>query len=55
MKPTTFDPELEVRHDNGELVAMQAKHVDDIKICGVPEIVDMLISENRSCIWQSWC
>ena len=30
--PTMFDPELEMRHDNGQLSGLLAKHVDDVKI-----------------------
>ena len=45
MVPTTIDSELEVRHNaNGEIEAIQAKHVDDIKIGGLPHIVDTLIT-----------
>ena len=45
MVPTTIDPELEVRHDHGNLTAMLAKHVDDIKVCGEKPIVAGLVSE----------
>ena len=39
LRPTTMDPELEIRHDNGQLVAMIAKHVDDIKVAALPKVI----------------
>ena len=39
MHPTTYDHELEVRHDHGKLTAISAKHVDDIKIGGEPYVI----------------
>ena len=49
LKPTTYDKQLELRHDAGghaaasELVAMCAKHVDDIKIAGSREMIKSLL------------
>ena len=45
LKPTTFDPELEVKHKDGKLVLMIAKHVDDIKVTGDTQEVKLLMSE----------
>ena len=43
MLPTTMDPELELRHDDGVLTAMGAKHVDDIKLGGGRDVIHKLI------------
>ena len=45
LKPTTFDPELEVKHKDGKLVLMIAKHVDDIKVTGEVQEVKTLMTE----------
>ena len=45
LKPTTFDPELEVKHKDGKLVLMIAKHVDDIKATGEVQEVKTLMTE----------
>ena len=49
LKPTTFDPELEVKHQYVDgyprLVLMIAKHVDDIKVTGEPYEVNLLMNE----------
>ena len=39
MKALTYDREMEVRHDNGKLVASGTKHVDDIKYGAEPHIL----------------
>jgi hypothetical protein len=39
MLPTTMDPELEVRHDGGKLVAIGTKHVDDLKFGAEPKLL----------------
>ena len=39
MVPTTMDRELQVKHVDGKLVAMQSKHVGDVKIGGEPPVV----------------
>ena len=47
--PTTFDSELEVKHryvhGKPKLVLMIAKHVDDIKVTGEPQEVNLLMQE----------
>ena len=45
MQPTTVDAELVVKHINGKLVAIVAKHVDDLKIAGEPEVVQHILKE----------
>ena len=45
MRPTTKDPELEVKHQAGDLVAMMAKHVDDIKMGALRKVMELIISE----------
>ena len=45
MNPTTVDAELVVKHVNGKLVAIVAKHVDDLKIAGEPEVVQAIMKE----------
>ncbi|CAE8594372.1 unnamed protein product [Polarella glacialis] len=45
MVPTTMDREFEVRHDDGRLVAMQVKHVDDVKMGGETAIVHDIIAK----------
>ena len=43
-KPCTIDPELEVKHaEDGRLVAMLSKHVDDIKFGGERAFIDKTI------------
>ena len=39
LMPSTVDPELCMRHDNGVLTCIMSKHVDDLKFAGVPEVV----------------
>ena len=39
MISTTMDREFEVRHDDGAFTACGAKHVDDIKYAGRPDIL----------------
>ena len=47
--PTTYDPELEVKHAsiNGRrtIVLMVAKHVDDLKVAGTRAEVDLLLRQ----------
>ena len=47
--PTTYDPELEVKHVsiNGRrtIVLMVAKHVDDLKVAGTRAEVDLLLRQ----------
>ena len=43
LKPSMFDPELELKHRNGVLVLMLVKHVDDLKVAGEPQEVEALI------------
>ena len=43
--PSKIDQELCCRHDNGELVAMMTKHVDDLKIAGRPDVVQAILKE----------
>ena len=38
-----MDREMEVRRDNGVLVALLAKHVDDIKIAGLRSVIKQII------------
>ena len=45
MKPSKIDPELCLRHDNGRLVCMLTKHVDDLKIAGEPHVVRKILAE----------
>ena len=49
--PSQVDPELCFRHDNGRLVCILTKHVDDIKMAGEPDIVKMVLRhlEERFC------
>ena len=67
--PTTYDPELEVKHRivNGKpkLVLMVAKHVDDLKITGEKSQVTNFLNEleqvfgtphqNDRFVYQLWC
>ena len=39
LQPTTVDAELVVKHDNGNLVAIMSKHVDDLKIAARKEVI----------------
>ena len=55
--PTTFDAELEVKHryDQGtpKLVLMIAKHVDDIKVTGEPQEVELRrLCRHRLSSWR---
>ena len=43
LKPIPTDPECEVKHKNGRLVLIIAKHVDDIKITGEESEVQALL------------
>jgi len=43
LKPISTDPECEVKHKNGRLVLIIAKHVDDIKITGEESEVQALL------------
>ena len=43
LKPISTDPECEVKHRNGRLVLIIAKHVDDIKIAGEEAEVQLLL------------
>ena len=43
--PTSVDAELVVLHKNGVLVAIIAKHVDDLKIAGRREVVLAILKE----------
>ncbi|CAE7210155.1 unnamed protein product [Symbiodinium sp. CCMP2456] len=45
LKPSMFDSELELKHIDGELVLLVAKHVDDLKVAGEPHEVDNLIQQ----------
>ena len=42
---TAQDPELEVKHADGDLVCMLTKHVDDLKIGGLEPVVNHLVAE----------
>ena len=44
MTPCITDNELCILHKDGKLVALMAKHVDDLKITGDAEVVNKLIS-----------
>jgi hypothetical protein len=45
LRPTTMDPELEVKHNAaGRLVALQGKHVDDIKIGAISSEMRLIIT-----------
>ena len=44
LQPLSSDPECEVKHRDGKLVLMIAKHVDDIKITGEEAEVQRLIA-----------
>ena len=45
MKPTTYDPEMEMQHDeNGELQLLSTKHVDDVKLGGPTKNIDYYMS-----------
>jgi len=43
--PSSIDPEMCFRHDQGRLVCVMTKHVDDLKIAGEPEIVRQVLVE----------
>ena len=44
MKPTSRDPELEVKHDQySKLVSLLGKHVDDLKIGGQPAFLKIIV------------
>eukprot|EP00438_Fugacium_kawagutii_P025194 Skav218080 [mRNA] locus=scaffold3382:13254:23272:- [translate_table: standard] len=43
LKPLSADPECEVKHKGGKLVLILVKHVDDIKIAGEEEEVQLLL------------
>ena len=40
-KAASNDPELEICHDNGKLKALGGKHVDDVKIGGTKEQIQL--------------
>ena len=40
----TYEPQLEVKHSNGELVSIMAKHVDDVKIGGTRQTIEPIIA-----------
>ena len=42
--PSKVDPELCCRYDNGRLVCMMTKHVDDLKIAGEPAVVKEILT-----------
>ncbi len=44
MKPSYIDPELCIRHTDGETNSAMTKHVDDLKITGEPEYVKNILS-----------
>ena len=44
MKPSHIDPELCIRHTDGETNSAMTKHVDDLKITGEPEYVKNILS-----------
>ena len=43
--PTSVDNELTAKHVNNQLVALLAKHVDDLKVCGFKKYVDLIFFE----------
>ena len=45
MKSSQIDAELCMRHELGVLVALLAKHVDDLKLTGKPDVVQKILAE----------
>ena len=43
--PSSVDAELCLKHESGQLVAIMAKHVDDLKISGPVRVVEWIVSE----------
>ena len=43
LEASKVDPELCFRHDNGRLVCLMTKHVDDLKITGEPAVVKLIV------------
>jgi len=43
LEASKVDPELCFRHDNGRLVCLMTKHVDDLKITGEPAVVKFIL------------
>ena len=50
--PSQVDPELCFRHDNGRLVCVLTKHVDDIKIAGEPTVVKTVLRHLEECFGE---
>ena len=42
-KPTFFDPKFELLRENGTLIAMCTKHIDDIKFGGTKKVILKII------------
>ena len=45
LMPSSIDPELCYKHENGELTCIMSKHVDDLKFVGKPETVLNILQE----------
>ena len=48
VSPTKVDPQLLCMHRNGELVLLMTIHVDDIKLCGHPSIMQDVVKQLES-------
>ena len=49
--PSNVDQELCYLHQDGELVAIMTKHVDDLKIAGEREQINLILTEVQN-IWE---
>ena len=47
LRPTSVDPELVLKHENGSLIMMMTKHVDDLKIAGTRKDITWLSTDYR--------
>ena len=43
MLPTSFDQELVIKHEQGRLLCIMTKHVDDLKLTGRKEVIDSVL------------
>ena len=45
MQSSKIDPELCLRHRAGALIALMTKHVDDLKLTGEAEMLNLILKE----------
>ena len=53
MVSSQIDPELCLRHKDGVLVALMTKHVDDLKLTGEANMLNLILKELQQVFFGS--